>query len=275
MIRGLYTACSGMMAQMINQDCISNNLANVDQTGYKRDVTIFHSFPEMLIRRMYDTERGVYETEERRFNEETAAPLIGSTGTGCQVAQLATIFTHGTLQKTDNPLDIAIVGDGFFVVETPMGEMYTRNGNFTIDQEGFLVTTDGNYVLGEGGRIEVSGPKFVVDEDGRIMVNPQAEDIGWASPRVIDKFRIVTFENLGGLEKVGSCFYTSTQASGPAIPVERPQVQQGHLEKSNVNVILEMVEMIKVSRAYEACQKVIQAEDGMIMNAINRLAARA
>jgi flagellar basal-body rod protein FlgF len=143
MIRGLYTGASGMIAQMGRINVLSNNLANVDTTSYKRDTTIMKSFPEMLIHRINDD--GVREIPIGSYD---LMPVIGKMGTGVEINEVFTNFTQGSFRQTENDFDLALEGEGFFSVQTEDGERYTRNGSFLIDRDGYLVTKDGFRVLG-------------------------------------------------------------------------------------------------------------------------------
>ena len=134
MVRGIYTGASGMVAQMHRMDTITNNLANVDLTGYKRDTAVHKAFPELLIRRTNDN--GTYKFP---FGSMEVGPVVGTLGTGVEMNESYTDFTQGALKQTDNPFDIALDGKGFFTVLTPDGERYTRNGTFHLGPEGLLV----------------------------------------------------------------------------------------------------------------------------------------
>src|SRR5690554_1287983 len=138
MVRGWYTGASGMNAQQKRLDAISNNLANVDTTSYKRDISVSKNFPELLLRRMEDD--GVYRNP---FGSADAAPIIGKVGLGVELNELFTDFQQGSYKPTGNGTDMALEGKGFFAVETPYGERYTRNGNFSIGVEGYLETKEG------------------------------------------------------------------------------------------------------------------------------------
>lgn len=254
MIRGWYTGASGMNAQQNRLDAISNNLANADTVGYKKDITISKAFPELLIRRMnFD---GVYETSA---GSADAAPIIGKLGGGVETNENYTDFSQGSLKQVNSNLDFALGEKGFFSVQTPMGERYTRNGNFILGKEGILETKDGYPVLGENGYIKVSKDDFKVNEDGMIYASENNE--------LIDRFKIVRFDNERYLKKIGNNLYNSNDISGEAHIAEgkeRPIILQGYLEASNVNVVNEMVSMIEVNRAYEANQKTITSEDSMM-----------
>ena len=262
MIRGFYIGASGMNAQQNRLDAISNNLANVDTVGYKKDVTSSKAFSELLIRRAnFD---GVYKTEIGSFD---TAPIIGKLGLGVETNENFTDFSQGSFRQTGSNVDFAFSGKGFFAVETPYGEKYTRDGNFILGKEGILLTKEGYPVLGENGIITLEDDKFKVNEDGMIVTKDN---------EVIDRFRCVRFDNERYLKKAGNSFYCETDISGPAHIAEgkeRPQFIQNYMETSNVNVVNEMVRMIEVNRAYEANQKTIQSSDSMMNTLWNRVAS--
>ncbi|MCR4741514.1 MAG: flagellar basal-body rod protein FlgF [Treponema sp.] len=263
MIRGWYTGASGMNAQQNRLDAISNNLANVDTAGYKRDITVSKSFPELLIRRAnFD---GVYDIPNGMCSAD-AAPVIGKVGLGVETNENYIDFTQGSFKISNTKTDIAFTGKGFYSVQTPLGERYTRNGNFLIGKEGILETKDGYPVLGEKGIIRVSDDKFTVNEDG-VLISEEGEEI--------DRFKVVRFDNERYLKKMGESLYSSNDISGPAHIAEgdeRPGFLQGYTETSNVNVVNEMVQMIEVNRAYEANQKTIQSEDTMMSTLWSKVA---
>lgn len=253
MIRGWYIGSSGMNAQQNRLDAISNNLANVDTAGYKRDVAVSSSFPELLLRRTKAD--GVYTTS---FGSADAAPVIGKLGLGVETNENFTEFEQGSFRATSSATDLALSGEGFFAVETPAGEKYTRNGNFLLGKEGILETKDGYPLLGENGYIHVEDDKFMINEDG--MIYSKEGDF-------IDRVKVVRFDNERYLKKMGNSLWSSNNISGDAYIAEgkeRPRMLQGYMETSNVNVVNEMVKMIEVNRAYEANQKTIQSEDSMM-----------
>ncbi|MDR1586223.1 MAG: flagellar basal-body rod protein FlgF [Treponema sp.] len=280
MIRGWYTGASGMRAQQWRLDAVANNLANVDVDGYKRDVAAFKAFPELLIRRQDDD--GVYE---HPFGSADAAPIVGKMGVGVELNELYTSFEQGALKETQSDFDIALDGKGFLSVATPWGERYTRNGSFQLGKEGFLETKEGYPVLGEKGPVKVKANNFQVDKDGRVWINAAyAEDPNlmisrenntWEETALLDTLKIVDFEIDRYLEKQGSSLYRESDTSGPARIMEegsRPTVIQGFVEGSNVDPVVEMVQMIEVNRAYEANQKIIQTEDAALGTLINQVA---
>ncbi|MBN1533529.1 MAG: flagellar basal-body rod protein FlgF [Spirochaetes bacterium] len=277
MLRGIYTGASGMIAQQARLDQVANNLANVDQTGYKRDITLFQAFPDMLIRRVNDDGVGIVPA-----GSYDTMPLVGRLGTGVEVNEVFTQFEQGSLQRTSNNFDLALEGRGFFVVQTERGERFTRNGAFTINQDGVLMTHNGNPVLGENGIIRLQQNNFMINERGEVLVNTaistdprdpvSMESNDWSNATVIDRLRVVDFENIREIRKEGDSLYRETEYSGPPIPPREYKVIQGFLEKSNVNIVREMVEMIEVQRSYEANQKTIQAHDQTLGRLINEVA---
>jgi len=281
LIRGWYTGASGMRAQQWRLDAVANNLANVGTEGYKKDVASFKAFPEMLIRRQNDD--GVFHIP---FGSADAAPIIGRMGTGVELNELFTNFRQGSPLETSNDFDVMLEGKGFLAVSTPYGERYTRNGSFILGKEGLLLTKDGYPVLGENGPINIKANNFKIDAEGRIWVNAAYQDndpmnlVGrenneWEEPVILDTLKIVEFELDRYLEKQGTSFYRESQTSGPAMimsGINRPKVIQGFLEASNVDPVLEMVQMIEVNRAYEANQKVIQTEEQALGTLINQVA---
>ena len=261
MIRGWYIGASGMNAQQNRLDAISNNLANVDTTGFKRDIGVSKAFSELLLRRT--NADGVYKTS---FGSADAAPIIGRVGLGVETNELFTSFEQGSFKSTDTHTDLALGGEGFFAVQTPQGERYTRNGNFLLGKEGILLTKDGYPVLGENGPIQVPDDKFFINQDGMIY---NRED-----NQLIDRIKLVRFDNERYLKKQGNSLWNTNGISGPAHIAEgdeRPRVMQGYVETSNVNVVNEMVQMIEVNRAYEANQKSVQTEDTLMDTLWNKV----
>lgn len=238
MIRGLYTSASGMLTEMTRNDVTANNLANVDTTGYKKDTALFKSFPEFLVQRIND----------QRENLTAKPQVIGTLGTGAIVDEIVTSHDQGTLRETSNPFDLAITGDGYFVVQNPNGTFYTRNGNFTLDAVGNLVNSNGDYLMGQTGPITIGNSgNVVIDQAGNVI-----ED-----GRRVASIRLVAVADKRALTKVGDSLFAGGQATAGI----QGLVRQKFVEISNVNVINEMVNMITISRAYEANQKLITAHD--------------
>jgi flagellar basal-body rod protein FlgF len=247
MIRGIYTAGSGMMTEATRTDVIANNLANASTPGFRKDIAVAKDFRNMLI---------------QRINDGPNRPTIGSMGVGSVIDEVVTIHTQGGMRPTDNKYDLAIEGRGFFVVETPAGVRYTRNGSFTRSGAGELVTQEGYRVLGQGGAINLGDPEdeVYIVEDGRIMVD-DAE---------ADTLRIAVFADEKQLVKEGANLY----AAGPG-QQEEPEaainVRAGFLELSGVNVVSEMVNLITGYRAYEISAKAVQAHDSLMDKAVNEV----
>jgi flagellar basal-body rod protein FlgG len=269
-----------MSAQQVRLDAISNNLANVDTDGYKRDVAVHKSFAELLLRRINDD--GVALNP---FGSSDMAPVVGKIGTGVENNEVFTEYEQGALKQTQNDFDLAMDGDGFFAVQTPYGERYSRSGAFVLGKEGFLETKEGYPVLGENGPIQVKANNFKVDKDGNVFVNEDLqadpfrlvgrEENDWKGLRKLDTLKVVDFEKDRFLAKQGASLWRATEESGEAQTLKagsRPKISQGYVEASNVNPVLEMVRMIEVNRAYEANQKSIQSEDSMLGRLINETA---
>ena len=274
MVRGIFTSASGMEAQRHNVDIIANNLANVNTHGFKRDMLLFKSFPQMMLSRMNSD--GVTKIPIGSYD---IGPRIGKLGTGVEVNRVITRFetndAHHIIPiiKTGNKYDIALHGQGFIAVDTPNGERYTRNGGFVVDNEGYLVTKSGNRVNGEGGHIKVGTNEIKIDDLGNVLIKrPRAVD--W---EVVDRIKIVNFRDIREIKKEGYNLFRATENSGPAKIIElnsgkRPKIIWRHLEGSNVNPVTEMVKLIETQRAYEANAKVIQQHDSLLGRCVNDIA---
>jgi len=253
MIRGLYTSASGMTAQMILTDVVTNNLANVNTVGFKKDIAVSKEFREMLIYRINDP-------SARNITFENTAVPVGMLGTGTMVDGIYTAHARGDLRNTGNPLDVAITGTGFFAIDTKNGIRYTRNGSFSLSSNKELVTVSGDQVLGQKGPIRLDGKTVKIDDNGGV----------YSDGALVDNLRIPTFADLNVLEKEGAYFRTSRPEQEIIGPV---QVQQGFLEGANVNTISEMVNLINVYRTYEANQKMVQTQDDTLDKAVNNIAS--
>lgn len=249
MIRGLYTSASGMMVEQHRQEVIANNVANVNTAGFKKDVATFKAFPEMLLSRLNDPEQPAPVPDRR--------PVIGKVGTGALLDEVITMHGTGPMKQTGAPFDLAINGEGYFTIDTPQGERYTRNGSFSLNADKQLVTSEGWAVLGQNGPITVTGDNVQVTEAGAVMVDN----------RNVDTLRIVTFADKKALTKEGNSLYVGGQAQVAV----RPMVIQGYQELSNVNPVTEMVDMITAMRSYEANQKAIQTHDQLLDKAVNEV----
>lgn len=251
MVKGLYTAYTGMIQEQHRMDTLANNLANADTIGFKKEGTTSQSFDAMLIDKIKDG------SEHVRLSRR-----IGRVNPGVKIGESYVDWSQGSFQVTDNSYDLALAGKGFFSVEftNKQGEtstMYTRDGNFQITKDGDLVTQDGDYVLGKKGRIKLDpNQDMVVRSDGSILQNDQ----------VVDSLQLTTFEDYNYLEHYGENYYYPVEGAKPQDATDI-SVEQGYLEVSNVQTVSEMVEMISVSRQYEANQKIIQTMDSSLETA--------
>lgn len=238
---GMYAALSGNIAAMKRLDVISSNLANVNTPGFKKDRMLFESL----------------------LAGNVSPPAVPQAATADPILQKENVFidySGGSVSQTGNALDLAIDGDGFFVVQTPQGRAYTRQGNFRLAADGTLVTADGFPVLGQDGPLRIEGGLVEVDAKGVVKVD--GTEAGTIS--------VVDFPKPYDLTKVSGALFI------PAGPQVVPQaaagsVSQGHLEGSNVETITEMVQMIENSRYYDSCQRVIKGFDSMAAKAANEL----
>ena len=266
MVRSLWSAASGMIAQQNNVDTIANNLANVNTTGYKTETNEFKSL--------------LYQTLQTRTTTANGAqkPIGAQVGLGVRNAAITSQFTQGALLASESTTAFAINGKGFFAVQGEDGNTYyTRNGNFNISigVDGMtLCDSDGNPVLNTDGEPIVFGDDIVtnrvtISADGQFMYpdednNPQPLGI---------QIGVYQFQNPAGLNKVGDSMYEATAASGEALNeadndnLEKSEIRQGYLEGSNVQVADEMVNLIVAQRAYEMNSKAIQASDEMMQQA--------
>jgi flagellar basal-body rod protein FlgG len=254
MIKGLYTGAAGMMTQLIRQDTIANNLANVMTTGYKKDIAVSASFPDILLSRL--GESAVNQSNGRL--RQLPPQLLGSLGTGAAVDAVYTDYTQGNLTKTDSPFDMAVTTDGFFTVAAPAGARYTRDGRFNVNAVGTLVNYQGHAVL------DIQGQPIQIEQTARFDVNERGDV--FVDDAYVASIQVVRFDDVNALVKEGNTYFQTDQA---AEPIAYPGIRQGWQETSNVNAVQEMVALISVMRAYEFNQKVIQAEDDMSQTAMS------
>ena len=261
MMRALWTASTGMVAQQFNLDNISNNLANVNTAGYKKTRV---EFKDLL-----------YETLERgSLKDIDGKPVNVQVGHGVQIAATSKIFTVGNVDKTFNPYDMMIDGNGFFKVKDTNGtEFYTKDGAFKLSINGDsvnLVTSDGYAVQGSNGDVNLGSntKEIIVNESGKINVKNSDGTL-----TAVGDLSIITFANPSGLEAIGKNLFKPTDVSGAAVDTAGDgsggSVLQGFLESSNVQVVEEMVKLIQAQRAYEINSKSIQTADEMLGMANN------
>lgn len=237
MLRGLYIAATGMITQQIKQESTSNNLVNANTPGFKRDETVMKSFPEVMLAQAGNGE----------INE------IGGITQGALVDETITNQSMGALEETGRTLDFALAGKGYFTLETPQGQRYTRNGGFQLNSQGYLVTEQGYYVLGDEGRIKLETEKFSVDPSGSIKVGDEQ----------VASLKVTTFGNPDSLVKEGASLFQAGDTTIANSDVAYT-VRQSMLEKSNVDLVKEMVNLMAGVRAYESNQRIIQAYDQMM-----------
>ncbi len=254
MVRGLYSAWTGMVNEQKRLDVIANNLANSATVGYKKEGVTSQSFDEQLTIKIRDA------SEDWRPKE------IGNMSLGVKIGEIYTDYTQGSLRPTGNTYDLAIDGAGFFAIQYVNGAgetstQYTRAGQFTLDQEGYVVDVDGNHLLAQGGplQVPVDAVDVVMDINGNVF----------ADNEYIDTIVMADFEDYDYLKKFGEtrCF----PVNGAELIEAAGMLRQGYTEQSNVNVVSEMVNMITITRAYEAGQKVIQSVDSTLEQAANSI----
>lgn len=262
MIRGLYTSAAGMAAQLAKQDVISNNLANVNSTGYKQDVAVFRTRLDQTLYRLEQTPRRP-DPEVRR---------MGELATGVYLDEIATRFEAGPIRQTENPFDFALEGEGYFVLQAEDGtQLLTRDGSFARSADGLLVDKAGRRVLGEGGApIAIGGSRPQVSRDGGVSIDQLTGDTMQQVP--IGRFMIVTVADPRmDLTKQGDNAFRLNDGA-QLLPAAGTFVVQEALEASTVNAVREMVEMIAVHRAYEASQRLMTAQDETLAKAVNEIA---
>ncbi|TAA45308.1 flagellar basal-body rod protein FlgG [Pseudoxanthomonas winnipegensis] len=254
MTQALWIAKTGLDAQQTRMAVISNNLANINTTGFKRDRANFEDL-------LYQTQR----QPGGATSEQTMLPSGMSTGTGVRVATTAKSFTQGNLSQTGNALDVAINGRGFFEVLLPDGSSaYTRDGAFQVNAENEVVTNEG-YPVQPGLQIPEGAQSITIGSDGTVSV----QLAGQAAATQVGQLTVTDFVNPAGLQSKGGNLYIETGASGPAqtgTPGENGAglLIQGSLEGSNVNSVEELVSMIETQRAYETNAKAISTVDSML-----------
>ncbi|MGE5508155.1 MAG: flagellar basal-body rod protein FlgF [Chitinophagales bacterium] len=248
MIRGLFIGASGMLVELRRADLIANNLANATTTGFKRDDLVAESFGSLLLRRLDD--------EVGPGLRPAVAPVVGELGLGAAGARSAVDWAQGGFTETGNPLDVALDGDGLFAVQTPAGERYTRDGSFTRDRDGYLVTEGGYRVLGERGAIRLDGAKVEIASDGAVTIDG----------RRVDRLRLVQFP-AGSLAKLGGNLFAASGQAGRS----QATVLQGQLERSNVNVVREMINLIAAQRNYDTNQRLLQLEGDLLQKAVTEV----
>ncbi|MDF1762200.1 MAG: flagellar basal-body rod protein FlgG [Oleibacter sp.] len=254
MMNALWVSKTGLEAQDLNLTTVSNNLANVSTTGFKKDRAVFEDL--------------IYQIQRQpgaNSSADTRLPSGLQLGTGVRTAGTQKVFTTGSLQITDQPLDMAVNGRGFFQLQLPDGNIgYTRDGTFHINNEGVIVNVNG-YPLEPQITIPEQTNNLTISKDGIV----QATMFGDPAPQELGQIETVDFINPAGLQASGGNIYLETAASGaPQVGVPNEDgfgtLEQGALENSNVEVVEELVKMITVQRSYEMNSKVVSAADQML-----------
>lgn len=250
MLRGLYISATGMNVQELEQNRVSNNLANAGTVGFKKDTHVFRTFKEVLLERM-----------DGRPGGSAAGQFIGTINYGTMIDETRTDYSDGMLQETGKPLDLALVGQGMFTVDTPEGLRFTKDGSFQLDGEGYLVTAKGDYVLGYDGLINLTDLQFYFTPAGEIMTEE-----GW----MIEQLLLADFDDWQRLTKAGDNLFIAPDDVNIA-PAQNFTLRPGFVEKPNINLVREVVDLITITRVYEANQKAIQAQDEILGKSVNEL----
>lgn len=246
MLRGLYASYAGMRAMLMRQDVTASNLANANSVGYKQDFAVIQAYPRRELTRVEGIGRSV-----------DLGPVGDGRG-GSLVGRVRTDFAQGALKETGLATDLALEGEGFFAVRRGGEVLYTRAGNFGVDAGGFLVTAGGHPVLGEDANpLQVAGGEVFVGADGTVTVDGE----------VRGRLMLVAFDDPAALAKAGEGLF----AGQGARPAEGTAVRQGYLEFSNVDAVEQMVSMIECFRAYESCQRMLQAQDRTLQKLIEQV----
>lgn len=257
-MRSLDIGATGMLAQQMNVDVISNNIANMTTSGFKRQRAEFHDL--------------IYQNKLRpgatSSDADTTVPSGMQFGLGVGLGSIYRLHEQGTIKMTENALDLAITGEGYYQIELPDGETaYTRSGVFQLNENGEIVTAQG-YLLQPGLTVPDDAEDIIVNNSGEVLVKLP----GQIAVQNLGQIQIATFVNPGGLEGIGDTMFMETDASGAPI-VGNPgednfgEIRQGALENSNVNVVEEITNLIAAQRAYEMNSNVISTSDEMLQTA--------
>ena len=255
MVKGLYTAYTGMLNEQNRMDIMTNNLANASTVGYKKEGSTSQSFDDVLTVKIKDQSVGMRNAQK-----------IGIKNPGVKIGENYTDYSQGSFRITGNTYDLALSGEGFFAIEftNKAGETdtkYTRAGQFTLNKDGYLVTEEGDYVLDtQNRRIRLNTLiDSSITDDGTIDQNGQA----------MAKIQVTDFADYDYLEKYGETYYQPIQ--GAQTIASNAQVKSGYLEMANVQIVSEMVNLISITRAYESNQKVVQTIDDTLDVAVNQI----
>lgn len=234
MIRGLYTAGSGMVTQSRRLDIIGDNMANSRTAGFKKDQAVATTFEDRLLE-----------------------GNLGTISLGQTIESVSTSFTQGVVKESGNPNDLAIEGDGFFSVQQADGSvMYTRNGKLTLDPDGYITSSSGGRLMGENGAINTGNKPFKVSADGSVIVDEE----------VVDKIAIYNPESTENMIKYSAGLFTDT--AGTTQKSFTGRIRQGAIEASNTDVMEEMIDMMSSQRSYQACSQVVKMIDATLSKSV-------
>lgn len=255
MLKGLYTAYTGMINEQNRMDIMTNNLANVSTVGYKKEGATSQSFDSILTVKIKDQSVGLQNVQK-----------IGRNNPGVKIGENYTDYTQGSFRVTGNTYDLALAGDGFFAIEftNKAGEtstMYTRSGQFSLNKDGYLVNENGDFVLNtQNKRIQLDTLKDAeIGKDGTIRQNNNT----------VARIQVTDFEDYNYLQKYGETYYRPIE--GAKTTQGTAEVRSGYLEMANVQIVSEMVNLISITRAYESNQKLIQTYDNTLEVAVTQL----
>ncbi|HSA05571.1 MAG TPA: flagellar basal-body rod protein FlgF [Candidatus Gastranaerophilales bacterium] len=257
MVNGIDIAASGMVSIIDLNDIIANNLANANTTGFKQLIPTFRNIQDF----------SVPDMNKKNGEASDSMTSIGNLSAGSMIDATQLDFSQGSLHQTDKKLDLAINGEGFFTVETEKGQFYTRNGSFSVNDEGDIVTKEGYKVLGEGGRginidlEDIGVEKLVITRDGRIMSGTDE----------LDKLKMVDFEDKTKLKMMGTSLFRNSDPDNPPVELKNGAVMQGYLETSNANVVKTMINSISGARTYETLSKIIKDTDATLRKTVNEV----
>lgn len=279
MIRGIYTSASGMTSQIKKQETIADNLANVNTGAFKKSTTIMEQGKE------FEIYRQEAQLDKKDLKKKSKLTKIGKLGTGVKVAENYLDFEQGSVKKTDNPLDFALEGKGFFSFETKNGIRYSREGSLNRDRDGYVVNNNGDRLIGydiEGqlGYVK-SEENFKILDNGALVnavIDTEAVVTGLPegftfNPEDIysdgDNVFMAQFEDVKMLSREGATYYNADLTNAKF--AENLKIHQGFLENSNVNTVKEMVELINCSRSYETNQKVLTSQNEVLDKTVNEI----
>lgn len=254
MTQGINAAASGMINVVTYNDIIANNMANINTPGFKQSIVSFKNLHDKMISQI--------NPDIKSNNTEP----VGKLSSGIALNSVSFDFKQGGIKVTGNPLDIAINGNGFFMVETPDGPAYTRNGTFIRRDDGFISTTDGHVLVAESGPLSIDltnaqVKEIQVDTEGNITLKGEK----------IDKLKIVDFEDRSQLEALGNSLFKPKNDSESPVEATKFEISQGSLETSNANIVECMVKSITGVRTYEALQKVVEAGNKTLSKAVTEV----